>query len=136
MPYPLPAQATQEANDYAKGQNPLAFSSGNVAAGTAVASIPAVAGLTSYVTGFAITGAGATGASVVTATLGPLAGGTLSFSVPVPAGAAVGITPLIVNFAKPIPANAVNTAISATLPSLGAGNTNACVSIWGFTAPN
>lgn len=136
MPYPLPAQATQESNDYAKGQIPIASSSGNVAAGVATANIPAAAGLTSYVTGFSITGAGATGASVVTATLGPLNLGTLSFTIPVPAGAAVGLTPLIVNFAKPLPANAVNTAISLTLPSLGAGNTNACVSIWGFQAPN
>jgi hypothetical protein len=138
MTFPLPAQSSQEANqDYAKGQTPVVATSGNVAAGSATAILAGVAGLTTYITGFSITGAGATGASVVTAVLSGLIGGiSLAFNIAVPVGAAVGITPLVVNFAKPIPASAQNTAINLTLPSLGAGNTNACVSVWGFTAPN
>jgi hypothetical protein len=37
-----------------------------------------------------------------------------------------------VNFNPPIPAASVNTAIVVTLPSLGAGNTNAAVVTHGF----
>jgi hypothetical protein len=32
----------------------------------------------------------------------------------------------------PVPATAVNTAIVVTVPSLGAGNTNAAVTAFGF----
>lgn len=107
--------------------------SGNVAAAQAQAVMPAVAGKTNYVTGFEITGAGATAASVVVAAFAGLAQ-ALSYVVAVPAGAAVGIAPLVVQFSQPIPASAVNTAVSLTLPSLGAGNTNAVVNLHGYTA--
>lgn len=107
-------------------------SSGNVAAASAVGTLPAVAGRTNYISGFQITGAGATAASVVVATLVGIISGTASYVVAVPAGAAVGISPIDVRFTTPVPASAVNTAIVLTLPSLGAGNTNAAVSVQGF----
>jgi hypothetical protein len=114
------------------GVTPVSNSSGNVAAAAAVATLPAAAGKTTYLSHATITGAGATGASVVTAAITGLKGGTMSYSVPVPAGVAVGITPLNLTFDPPLPASAVNTAIVVTLPSLGAGNTNAAVSASGF----
>jgi hypothetical protein len=117
---------------YPAGATPLSISSGNVAAAVASATLAAAAGVTTYITGFEMTGAGATAASVVSLTVAGLLGGTCTYSVPVPAGAAVGITPLLVNFIRPLPASAVNTAIVVSCPSLGAGNTNAAVSAHGF----
>lgn len=119
---PLPAGATAIVN-----------TSGNVAAASAAAAIPASVGKLSYVTGFEITAGGATSAALVVATLDGLIGGvTGTFIFGAPAGVAVAAQPLLVVFAEPIPASAVNTAITLTLPSLGTGNTNAAVTIHGF----
>ena len=114
------------------GAATVTASSGNVANASAVATLPAVAAKTNNLSGLLISGAGATAASVVTATVTGLLGGTMSITVPVPAGAAVGITPIYLDFNPPLPASAVNTAIVVTLPALGAGNTNASVSAWGY----
>lgn len=56
----------------------------------------------------------------------------MSITVPVPAGATLGVTPIFLEFNPSIPASAANTSIVLTLPSLGAGNTNASVSAWGY----
>jgi hypothetical protein len=114
------------------GATILTASSGNVANASAAATFPAVANVTNYVTGFTITGGGATAASLVIATLVGLLGGTASFDVAVPAGATLGLTPLVVTFPQPIPASAANTALVLTLPALGAGNTHAAVVMHGF----
>lgn len=118
---------------------PVANSSGNVAAGTATATLPAAAGKVTYIEGFSLTGGGATGASIVTGTITglPTAVGTLSFNVNVLAGATGPLNAqggLAVNFATPIPASAANTTIVVSFPTLGAGNTNSCVTAWGFQA--
>jgi hypothetical protein len=107
-------------------------SSGNVANGSAAASIAAAAGYRGYITGFDITGAGATAAANVVATLTGLLGGTRSYVVSAPAGATAPITPLAVRFDEPLPASGLATAITVTLPALGAGNTHACVNVHGF----
>lgn len=118
---------------YPAGATALTTSSGNVANGSAAAALAAGgAGTTNYVTGFTITGAGATAASVVSATLAGVIGGTMTFTVAVPAGVTTAITPLLVDFGTPVPASTTNTAITLTLPALGAGNTNASVTIRGF----
>lgn len=107
-------------------------SSGNIANNTAAATLPAVAGKTNYVTGIEVTGAGATAAAVVVATLAGLLGGTASYIITAPAGATVAILPLVVIFDPPMPASAVNTAITLSVPALGAGNTNVAANIHGF----
>lgn len=107
-------------------------SSGNVAAATATATIPAVAGKTTYLSGIIITGAGATAASVVNPTITGLAGGTMTLTLPVVAGATLGNAPIFIDFDPDMPSSAVNTAITLTCPSLGAGNTNNTVTIWGY----
>lgn len=94
-------------------------------------SLAAVAGRTTYITGFSVTGAGATGASVIAVTITGLSN-TLTYYVAIPAGAGVGITPLIIEFSRPIPASAVNTAIGVNVPSFGAGNTQAAATARGF----
>src|SRR6266849_3293459 len=72
--------------------------------------LPAVAGQTNFVTGFQITGGGATAASVIVVTLTGLVGGTRTYDIAVPAGAALGITPLVVEFSEPIPSTGPNAA--------------------------
>lgn len=49
-----------------------------------------------------------------------------------PLGATAALTSLIVAYTRPIPASAVNTAITVNVPSFGAGNTNAAVTAHGF----
>ena len=116
------------------GEGPVtSFSSGNVANATAAATIPAVAGRLTYLTGLEVTGAGATAGSVVLLTVTGIQGGTATYAIAVPTGATVGLTPLTISFAPPVPASAVNTAIVVSLPALGAGNTNACVVARGFS---
>ncbi|RUV16965.1 MULTISPECIES: hypothetical protein [unclassified Mesorhizobium] len=114
------------------GATAVTASSGNVANGAAVATLPGVVGQTTYITGFEITAGGATAAALVAATLSGIVGGTATYIFAAPAGVAVGAAPLVVQFAQPIPASAANTAIVLTLPALGAGNTNAAVVAHGF----
>ena len=92
----------------------------------------AVVGLTNFLTGFEVTGGGATGALAIDATITGLLEGTLHFGISVPAGAGLSIAPLLVEFARPRPASAPNTAIVLTVPSFGAGNTIASAAIHGY----
>jgi hypothetical protein len=102
------------------------------AASILTATLAAVASVTTYITGFEVTGLGATTALGITVAVTGTLGGTLSYILAVPAGVLVGATPLIVEFSRPIPASAVNTAIVVTVPSFGAGNTLAAVVAHGF----
>lgn len=96
--------------------------------------LPGVAGATTFITGFEITGDGATAGSIIAVTVTGILGGTKTYYITVPVGAGVAITPLIVEFARPIPASAPNTGITVNVPSFGAGNTNAAVTAHGFQA--
>lgn len=106
------------------------------AAGAIAAAVPALANAVSYITGFQVTGAGATAGSVIVVTVTGVKGGPLSYELVVPAGAGVSVQPLQVTFDNPLPASAPNTAISVNVPSFGAGNTNAAVDVEGFQLPN
>jgi hypothetical protein len=105
--------------------------SGSGAASLAQATLAGVTGKMTYVAGICVTGVGATGAAVVTATLTGLPS-ALSFIIAVPAGVTTSIVPLIINFPRPLPASALAVAIQLSVPSFGAGNTNVIASIWGF----
>ena len=107
-------------------------SSGNVANATAAATMPADAARTNWITGFEVTGAGATAGAAVTVTVTGISGGTLSYTFSFPTGAAVGAQPLMIEFPEPIPASAINTAITVSCPAGGAGNTNTTVNVHGF----
>src|SRR6185312_15807009 len=109
---------------YPTGATPITADSGNQANANAVATLAAVAGKTTYITGFALTASGATAALVVTVTVVGVITGTLHYIFTAPAAATAAATPLIVNFPTPIPASATNTTIVVTLPALGTGNTN------------
>jgi hypothetical protein len=106
-------------------------SSGNVANASATASFAAAPGKYNYICGVHVTGLGATAASTVLFAISGLQGQTFSYIVAVPAGVTVPITPLFLTFPSPLQGY-VNTAVFATLPALGAGNTNACVNMWGY----
>jgi hypothetical protein len=110
----------------------MAATSGNVANTNAVATLAGSASVTNYLSGVEITFCGATGASNVIATITGLLGGTKSFVVAVPAGINTQGESLIIDFDPPLPASAANTAITVTLPALGAGNTHACVNAHGL----
>ena len=117
---------------YASAQTPVSAASGNVANAPASASMAAVVAKTNYVCGVEFTASGATAASVVSPTITGLSGGTVTYTFAAPVGVSVEATPLLLQFTPCLSASAVNTAITATLPALGSGNTNATVSIHGF----
>ena len=94
--------------------------------------LAAASGKTTYISGFEVTGLGATGASGITITVTGTITGTLNYVLPIPAGVTLGVAPLIVEFARPIPASAVNTAVVVNVPSFGSGNTLAAATAHGF----
>lgn len=111
---------------------PVANSSGNVAAGTATATLPAAQGKYTYLCGFSITSSGSTAAAVVSPTVSNLVGGTQTYTYSSVAGVTLANAPLVVNFTPCVPTTAINTTVPVSLPSLGAGNTNATVDAWGY----
>lgn len=114
------------------GGTAITGASGNVANGAAVATLAGAASVTTYITGFEVTAAGATAAAVVNVTVANTITGSLVYVYAVPADPTGAAAPLVVEFPEPIPANAANTAITVTLPALGAGNTHAAVVAHGF----
>lgn len=120
-------------SDIPVGATSLVATSGNVANAAAVATLAAVAGKTNYVSGVQFVSAGATAASVVQATIAGLIGPTTAtYPYAAVAGATLMGPVLNLKFDPPIPANAANLAIVATLPALGAGNTAASTTIYGY----
>lgn len=111
---------------------PMLVQSADVANNTAAAALAAVVGKTNYMTGFMINGSGATAALTVVVTVTGLAVGSLNFIYCAAAGVAVMNTPLIINFDKPLPASAPNTAITVSCPALGTGAAHNVATIIGF----
>lgn len=119
------------------GATAVVASSGNVANAQAVATLAGAANMTTYISGFTITATGAAVAAAVTPTVtGVIGGVTLSYTVAAIAGVNANLPTVNVSFPYPIPASATNTSIVVTLPALGAGNTNATVSAYGFRLPS
>lgn len=114
------------------GVTELIASSGNQAATAISTTLTSAAAKTAYLTGFEVTGAGATAASIVAVTVSGILGGTLTYNLPIPAGVLVGIVPLVIEFPRPLIAAAVNTNIVVSVASFGTGNTNAAVVAHGF----
>jgi len=112
---------------------PISASSGNVVAATATATFAAGrANRFTYICGFAATAGGATAAATVNLTVTNFVTGTMTYNYGAQTGAGVPTAPLVVNFTPCLPANAVNTTIVVSMPSLGTGNTNAAVNAWGY----
>lgn len=119
-------------NPYPLGATPLTASSGNVANASAVATLAGTANKTTYISGFQITGSGATVGLPVTVTVTGLISGTNSYTYSAVAGVLLENQALLVTFNPPIPASAQNTAIVVTCPALGTGNTNNVVNAQGY----
>jgi hypothetical protein len=117
---------------YPVGSTALIAKSGNVANGSAAATLTGTATTTVYITGFEITGSGATTGLPVTVTVAGLLGGTIQYTYVFVAGVLLPNTPLLARFQPPLPAAAVNTAIVVTCPASGAGGTNNTVVAHGF----
>ncbi len=107
------------------------------APGTMTAVLVGVTGKTTYVTGFDITGGGGA-ASVIDITITGLttAIGTLHWGMNV-LGTATGPVNaqggLFVRFPTPLPGAALAGSITLTVPTFGAGNTEAACVLYGFT---
>lgn len=102
--------------------------------GATAATLPAVAGKTTYICGFYFVGTNATAATNGSVTITGTIGGTMNFGYPTLAtGATVPNTiPIEEEFIPCIAATAVNTAIVVNGPALGAGATLATVTAWGY----
>lgn len=120
---PAAAASTSDVDVDASSANPAAAN--NV-------TLPGAAGATTYITGFEITGDGATAGSIIAITVTGILGGTKTYYLTIPIGAAAAVTPLQIQFSRPIPASALNTAITVNVPSFGLGNTNAAATAHGF----
>lgn len=107
-------------------------SSGNVANAVATAALAATPGKTNFLSGFEVTGSGATAASAIIGTITGVVGGPLDYVLAVPAGVAVGVQPLTIDFSTPLAAIAPNVAIAVSFPAFGSGSTNAVVNARGF----
>lgn len=110
---------------------PINASSGNVAAGTAAATLAAAGSKFTYMSGFQFTSSGSTVGLPVICTITGITT-TKSYIVTSVAGVLLANAPLIVQFNPPLQSSAVNTAIVASCPSLGTGNTNAVMTADGF----
>lgn len=131
-PYDLSSPLPTGPAGYPVGVTPITAGSGNAANAAAAATMAASAGVTNYIAGFSVTGAGATAAAPVIVTVAGIVQATRSFIYTFAAGSAVGNQPLNVVFDPPIPATAVNTAITVTCPASGLGGTHNAVVCWGF----
>lgn len=114
---------------------PLVASSGDVAAATATATLTGVAGKTTYLHGFDITGTGATAGVGVACTVTGILGGTITFDFAVIAGVTLNNAASF-RFPFHLPSSAVNTNLVVSCPSFGAGNLHAAVTAYGALASN
>lgn len=96
------------------------------------ATMPAVPGVTAYLLGFALTGAGATAGQLVTVGVTGIMGGQLGYDWASVTGATALCPPLQQEWAPALPASGPNTAIVIAASALGAGNTTGHVNMWGF----
>jgi hypothetical protein len=131
-----PFPVTPGAGNLPTGPNGLAVqignTSGNVANAIAIANLTGVAGKTNYITGFKVTGSGATAALPVTVKLTGVTGGERDYTYGAAAGVLVMNNGLDVQFPGGLAATAANTTILVTCPALGSGNTNNTVTAEGY----
>lgn len=111
----------------------ITASSGNVANANAVATLAAGgASKTTYITGFQCTASGSTIGLAVNLTVAGVVTGTMTYTFVFTAGVLTEAPILNVSYPNPIPASALNTAITVTLPAGGTGNTNAACNAQGY----
>jgi len=119
------------ASDYPAGATPVNATSGVKSNAVATATLPGAAGVTTYISGFDVSGSGATVGLPVAVTASNLQS-ALSWIYCATAGAVLANSPLSIRFSPPLPATAVNTAIAVSCPALGLGNLNNIVNAYGY----
>jgi hypothetical protein len=124
-----PARA-QQLDPHSSGV-PVSATSGDVAATTATATLPATQNRTTFLCGFSVTGTGATATSVVAITVGNV-NATTTFDLVVPAGATVTLPITQYQFSPCIPSSQINQSVTVSVPSLGSGNAHSQVTAWGY----
>lgn len=137
LTFAVPASAQQACpNVYVAGVNCVPITATTTGTTAAIAAtLPAVAGKTTFICGFYYTGTNATAANTATSvTITGTIGGTMSFGFPTLAAAATtpNTIPIDEEFQPCIAASAINTAIAVNGPALGAGATQATVTAWGY----
>jgi hypothetical protein len=130
---PAHAQAPLIPGDNVGGRITVSNSASGTTAAV-VATLPALAGRSTYLCGFSYQGSDATAGQVGVVAVTNVTGGTMNFAYPT---LALGATvpqpgPLTVTFTPCLAATAQNTTIVVTGPALGAGATVATVNAWGY----
>lgn len=129
LPYSAPEQIIQG--------NQFALSTTNQANAAATVIVTNVPGLTKYITQLIITFGGSTAGGWAEATLSSVNNSgvatTLRWQLAVPVGAGVQGAGLNLTFSPPLQ-QAPGLAPTVTLPALGVGSTNACITVIGFAA--
>jgi len=115
---------------YPTGATPVAATANGTNA-TITATLPAAVGKTTYITGYQVSGGSPTAASLISATLSGVIGGPHPVFFTGQAQP-LNTAPLVIAFNPPIPASAVNTAISVAASAFGAGSATQQVSVQGF----
>jgi hypothetical protein len=118
-------------NGYPPGAVPIQGSSADVAAASAVATLAAATGKTTWITHFRCTGTGSTTAVGADITVAGLTNSEI-YIMGFASGATVANVPVDVTFSPPQPASAVNTAITVTMATGGTGNLHAACAGEGF----
>jgi len=119
------------ANGFPVGATPWAFASANANAINTLTA-PAVAGKTNYISSLQIMSGGSTAGAIQLCPLAGVQGGTINYVCEAPTGGLLFGKPIIVNFNPPLPASAVNTAITLTMPASGAGTNVQSVAMQGY----
>lgn len=115
-------------NQYPSGATPVTgMVTGTTTAVSAV--LPAVAGKTTYLSGFTVMANATAATSIPNATVTGTVSGSLPFIEAVAALPAVGVTTQ--SFVPAIPASGVNTSISVNAGAAGAGG-NTTIYAWGY----
>jgi hypothetical protein len=132
-----PARAQQACPDpfSARGACTPITASASGSTGAIAATLPALAGKTTYICGFYFSGTNATAANPATSvTITGTIGGTMTFGFPTLAAATTvpNTLPLDEEFIPCIAASNINTPIVANGPALGAGATLTTANAWGY----
>lgn len=103
-----------------------------------VLAMPAVAGMTNYVTGFTISGVAPStlpppGAPLLASLANVQSGIAVQFAIPMPTASAT-IPLMDVNFNSPIPGSTKNQSVQLIVPSFGAGSGGQTATLQGFCA--
>jgi hypothetical protein len=119
--------------NFPAGATPVTASATGTTAAV-VATLPGVAGKTTYICGFSYQGSDATAAQNGILVISGTISGSLNYGYPTLALGATVPQPSLAGdeYIPCIPASAVNTSIVVTSPALGAGATVATVAAWGF----